>query len=367
MAKNTLYDFDPVNPFAVVREQYTNVGTGRNILGDIKRGFPGGTEFEIWDAAELGNQLVDGVDYELLTIDRLKSREAGYDIYTEYRILNPAYQAGNIYITYKIVHSYISADTINKLIADVDILMGSTVDTTDDNYTFLDNDNITILALTGSVANRTFTLPTLADNLNRVITILNLDAAFELTVDGEGAETIDGMTTIELPKQYNRIKIIGGPTEWNILEEAIDSELYLDTYAAFGGVDTKIPQFTNVRQKYGNCFTENHSTGYNGGSDGLEITCVKPGKYSVSFTFESGGAAAAYWGISLNSAQLATNIHSINVQNRCCLAYGEVGGIPITVAIEIRLETGDILRPHTTGAAPNTAAHVHIIINYIGP
>lgn len=119
MAKNTLYDFDPVNPFAVVREQYTNVGTGRNILGDIKRGFPGGTEFEIWDAAALGNQLVEDVDYELLTIDRLKSREAGYDIYTEYRILNPAYQAGNIYITYKIVHSYVSAETINDLIADV--------------------------------------------------------------------------------------------------------------------------------------------------------------------------------------------------------------------------------------------------------
>lgn len=82
------------------------------------------------------------------------------------------------------------------------------------NYTVLDGDGFTHIYLSGASADSTFTLPTLADNQNRVIRLINLDTTYTLTIDGEGAETIDSSTSIALPEQYNFIEIIGASSEW---------------------------------------------------------------------------------------------------------------------------------------------------------
>lgn len=116
MAKSTLYNFDYASPTSVSREEYENVGAGDLILGDVQRGFKGGTDFEIWTAAVAGTQLTEGVDYELINEDSAYSALAGYEVYTGYKITNATYQSGSIFVTYKIVGSYIDADTINDLL-----------------------------------------------------------------------------------------------------------------------------------------------------------------------------------------------------------------------------------------------------------
>ena len=116
MGLATLYNYAPTAPVQITRENYNAVGGGDNIVGNIRRAFKSDTDFEIWDAAVLGTQLVDGVDYELRDLDNVLTNDAGYDVYSAYKILNVAYQACNLYITYKIVMSYNDAATSNNII-----------------------------------------------------------------------------------------------------------------------------------------------------------------------------------------------------------------------------------------------------------
>ena len=127
MGLATLYNYAPTAPVQITRENYNAVGGGDNIVGNIRRAFKSDTDFEIWDAAVLGTQLVDGVDYELRDLDNVLTNDAGYDVYSAYKILNVAYQACNLYITYKIVMSYNDAATANAIIATANTIIPNTI------------------------------------------------------------------------------------------------------------------------------------------------------------------------------------------------------------------------------------------------
>lgn len=120
MAKETFYNLSFASPVQVTREEYINVGSGDNTLGDYPRAIKGSTDFEIWDAASGGNQLTEGVDYELRNRDKVLSPKAGFDVYAGYRILNATYQTGSIFITYKIIRSYNDAEIQNDVRLDID-------------------------------------------------------------------------------------------------------------------------------------------------------------------------------------------------------------------------------------------------------
>lgn len=79
-------------------------------------------------------------------------------------------------------------------------------------YVITDTDNYGTIALTGSVS-KTFTLPTAADNTNRKITFLNLSTA-TLTIDGEGAETINGEASIELKNKHEATTLQCNGAAW---------------------------------------------------------------------------------------------------------------------------------------------------------
>ncbi len=84
-------------------------------------------------------------------------------------------------------------------------------------YTILDDD-ANVFEVTTAASNRTLTLPTLADNPGRVIEFHKADSgAGVLIVDGEGAETINGAATIQLPSQYNRLIVRAGAATWHIM------------------------------------------------------------------------------------------------------------------------------------------------------
>lgn len=109
MAVDILYPYNPSSSAQITREEYEDVGASSFQLGVEKRGFKGGADFEVWDSAVAGTQLVDGIDYVLSEPDDYYGTDAGYTVYTKLQILNVAYQAGSIYITYKVVGSYVGA------------------------------------------------------------------------------------------------------------------------------------------------------------------------------------------------------------------------------------------------------------------
>jgi hypothetical protein len=222
-------------------------------------------------------------------------------------------------------------------------------------YTITDVDGVEVIEVTAGASDRTIVLPTLADNQERILTISKVDAgAGSVIVDGEGAEAINEVLTIELPKRWDSLVLFGGTAEWEIISERISCQLRLDGYAGFGAVDNKIMQFTNSRENYGNVFSENHSTGYGTGNDGLEITVNKSGKYAFTFSLFY-GASSLQFGLSLNSSQLTTSIISINSQDTLCIEYAPASGLNATVAWTGYLSAGDVIRPHSGGNAPSAA------------
>lgn len=110
-----LINIDVGTPTQVTREQYTNVGSGANILGDYTRGFFGSTDFEMWTAATGGTQLTEGTDYSLSGIDLDYSTEAGQNVYSTFTVLNPTYQTGSIYITYKTIGTFAEKEIFDDL------------------------------------------------------------------------------------------------------------------------------------------------------------------------------------------------------------------------------------------------------------
>ncbi len=85
-------------------------------------------------------------------------------------------------------------------------------------YTINDTDK-NIIPVTTGVDNRTIILPTLADNQGKVFIISKVDdGAGRVIIDGEGAEVIDGVTTIDLDSQYDYAMLIALPNHWNLLD-----------------------------------------------------------------------------------------------------------------------------------------------------
>lgn len=103
-------------------------------------------------------------------------------------------------------------------------------------YTVLDNDGYRHIHVTTGASDRTITLPTAADNTDRVITIKKIDSgAGTVIADGEGSETIDGATTLVLPSQYNTITLVCNGTGWHCIEKTIHGK-YTPTVTNVGNL-----------------------------------------------------------------------------------------------------------------------------------
>lgn len=84
-------------------------------------------------------------------------------------------------------------------------------------YTVTDTDGITTVLMTTGATDRTVTLPTAADNSGRKLVIKKVDSGTGVvTVDGEGAETIDGAASVCLQSQYDSVTLICDGTGWHV-------------------------------------------------------------------------------------------------------------------------------------------------------
>ncbi len=87
------------------------------------------------------------------------------------------------------------------------------------NYTVTDTDLIRTVLMTTGAASKTVTLPTAANNTNRIITVKKVDSgAGTCIVAGGGAETVDGATTRILYFQYDAVTLHCSGTTWHIID-----------------------------------------------------------------------------------------------------------------------------------------------------
>ena len=89
------------------------------------------------------------------------------------------------------------------------------VSTKSADYTVTDTDNIGTILVDDTSSNRTITLPTAADNTDRKLLVINTSSdGGTVTVDGEGAETIDGQTTVVIYNQYDGVYLQCDGSSW---------------------------------------------------------------------------------------------------------------------------------------------------------
>ncbi|UCF13199.1 MAG: hypothetical protein JSW06_02800 [Thermoplasmatales archaeon] len=206
MAKSTLYNLNIASPAQINDEPYSSVGSDSFILGTIQRAFH---TVEIYDGTDTNaTQLTVGVDYELLESDTTYTALAGTTVYTKVKILNATYQTGNIYISYKCIGSYTDVNSFAQKALNI---LSITAD-----YTVLDNDGYDLILVDPSGGDVDITLPTASANEGRLFRIKVSALGGLVTVDGEGAETIDGDASVYLNNIYDHVDIWCDGTEWFI-------------------------------------------------------------------------------------------------------------------------------------------------------
>jgi hypothetical protein len=96
---------------------------------------------------------------------------------------------------------------------------GSTISvvTKDTSYTILDNDGYQVIETTTGASTVTHTLPTAADNSGRRIAFKKLDSVGKLIIDGEGAETIDGLSSVQIAFENDTIELYCNGTGWKFV------------------------------------------------------------------------------------------------------------------------------------------------------
>jgi hypothetical protein len=146
------------------------------------------------------------------------------------------------------------------------------------NYTVTDTDGYYTINVTTGASDRTITLPTAADNTDRVLIIRKADSgAGKVIIDGEGSETIDGNTTVNVPEQYEAITIQCDGSGWMIINHV--------------GLVTQWTQYTPT--------STNHST--NATHTGLWRRVGQNMEVQIATNFSGSNAESGAWIMSLPS------------------------------------------------------------------
>ncbi len=107
----------------------------------------------------------------------------------------------------------IVADSVNPLLRGVVEMVAKTTA-----YTLTDQDYFVACDATGAAF--TITLPAAALYAGKMFTIKKTDAsANAVTIDGNGAETIDGALTASLATQYRSKTLLSNGTTWHIIAD----------------------------------------------------------------------------------------------------------------------------------------------------
>jgi hypothetical protein len=93
---------------------------------------------------------------------------------------------------------------------------GGSIEVDGEDYVITDTNGILFVFVITGAADRTMTLPTVADNTGRFLIFVKTDdGAGKVVLDGEGGETINGAATDNsMANQYDTISIVSDGSEW---------------------------------------------------------------------------------------------------------------------------------------------------------
>lgn len=156
---------------------------------------------------------------------------------------------------------------------------------TNADYTILDNDGYTTFLFSTGGSNRTVTLPTAADNTNRLFKFVKIDnGAGSLIIDGEGSETIAGELTQTIYFQNGECSIICDGTEFYFVTGIHEYGTYTPTGTAGTNTTTITPSvFTFHRNgKIVNVAGRTAFTRTGVGDASFELTLPIPSIFTIS-------------------------------------------------------------------------------------
>ncbi len=164
----------------------------------------------------------------------------------------------------------------------------------------------------------TTSISTAADSLSGS---LNWNGTPVVTVDGNGA------TVPDYP-----------------VVTAARSMIRLNTANGYGSTNTKIRRFTNIVTNQGTDITYADSA-----TLGASFTINTDGVYAISYTDNMNAITTS--GASLNTTQPTVAISSITQSGVVAITTHSASGIAASSSATVYLATGDVIRPHTDGAA----------------
>jgi len=128
--------------------------------------------------------------------------------------------------------------------------------------------------------------------------------------------------------------------------EDTDSCIMLNTFLANGTTNTMIPRFASVVKNKGNSISYISSI-----TDGDSFEILESGIYHISTTVYSQGGH--FFGVTINSTELTTSVLTLlDISKRINLSF--VDNDTDTSQTSVYLNTGDIVRVHTSGVAPSS-------------
>lgn len=123
-----------------------------------------------------------------------------------------------VYLTSDNSVYYDDGSNYRKLLISSSAILAVTTKTT--TYTALTTDDLILCDTSGGAF--TITLPTAAGNTGKTLVFKKTTSDTSiLTIDGNGAETIDGLANIKMGAQNDFVKIVSDGTNWRIIEDGI--------------------------------------------------------------------------------------------------------------------------------------------------
>jgi hypothetical protein len=227
------------------------------------------------------------------------------------------------------------------------------------NYTLTsDDDVVSVDATSGAI---TITLPAAASHTGREYFITKSDSsANEVTIDANGAETINGSLTRKLALQYDSIKIVSNGNNWIVLANNSTSEVIVDSGNGHGSTNTKIRRFSNTRRSIGGAITYSASA-----VNGDSFTINEPGEYAISYS-DMHSSSDEFFGITINDSALTTNVGTplTYAQGLRAMTFN-VSTRVISLSWTGRLSVNDVIRAHTNGTANGTDAKTMFTVSKV--
>lgn len=135
------------------------------------------------------------------------------------------------------------------------------------------------------------------------------------------------------------------PTFQAVTATAPNSHVYANTGSGYGSTNTKIRRISGTPTTVGTDITFADSA-----ANGSSFTINTTGVYSMTYTDGKSSGTGAQIGISVNSAQLTTNVFNITAANRLAYMDSAVTNGWSSISVTVFLSSGDVVRPHGDGS-----------------